>query len=225
VNAYQARSHADLISIAQIIACGLASLGSLSLSMADNLSLSMTLRLRSNAVALNRAAEQTRRALKESRLEPQPDAQPPFDDDFDEATVIAAVAATQQRAEQTEARMHPKAPLEDPAEAPVEVPVSTPAPAPISTPACAATEPTPSERQRQAMWGAAAARIAGEFTASLPHLPPAERRMATLRAAVLNNCANDLLSGNGAPRITPAQLAASLPDPRREAHPPVTRPA
>ena len=96
---------------------------------------------------------------------------------------------------------------------------------PLRTALTAATELTPSERQRQAMWGAAAARIAGEFTASLPHLPPADRKLATLRAAVPNNCANDLLSGNGAPRMTPAQLAASLPDPRREGSPPINRPA
>jgi hypothetical protein len=41
VNAYRARNHADLIAIAQIIAFGPAALGSLSLSMADDISLSM----------------------------------------------------------------------------------------------------------------------------------------------------------------------------------------
>ncbi|MDR3533150.1 MAG: hypothetical protein P4L90_21655, partial [Rhodopila sp.] len=38
VNAYQARNQADLVAIAQIIGFGLAALGSLSLSMADNIS-------------------------------------------------------------------------------------------------------------------------------------------------------------------------------------------
>ena len=65
VNAYQARNQADLIAIAQIIACGLAALGSLSLSMDDDISLSMTLRLRGSAVALNRSAEQNRRVLNQ----------------------------------------------------------------------------------------------------------------------------------------------------------------
>ena len=65
INAYRAQNLADLIAIAQIIAYGLAALGSLSLSMADDLSLSMTLRLRNNANACSRSAEQSRRARGE----------------------------------------------------------------------------------------------------------------------------------------------------------------
>jgi hypothetical protein len=78
VNAYRARNRTDLITIAQIIACGLTALGSLGLSLADNLSLSMTLRLRANAVALNRVVEQSRRAL----TQPQPAASPPAELQF-----------------------------------------------------------------------------------------------------------------------------------------------
>jgi hypothetical protein len=63
INGYRAQNHAGLIAVAQIVAFGLAALGSLSLSMADDLSVSMTLRLRGNANALNRSAEQNRRAL------------------------------------------------------------------------------------------------------------------------------------------------------------------
>src|ERR1700733_10588796 len=51
INDYRTRNHADLIAVAQIIGYGLAALGSLSLSMADDISLSMTLRLRGNANA------------------------------------------------------------------------------------------------------------------------------------------------------------------------------
>jgi hypothetical protein len=63
VKAYPARSQADLIAVAQVIACGLAALGSLSRSMEDDISLSMALRLRGNAVSLGRSAEQHRRTL------------------------------------------------------------------------------------------------------------------------------------------------------------------
>jgi hypothetical protein len=63
INGYRAQNHAGLIAVAQIVAFGLAALGSLSLSMADDISVSMTLRLRGNANALNRSAEQNRRAL------------------------------------------------------------------------------------------------------------------------------------------------------------------
>ncbi len=109
VNAYRAGDQADLIAIAQIIACGLTALGSLSLSMADNLSLSMTLRLRGNAVALDRAAEHNRRALKQIRRAdpsvPRPmdgvQADLPPDQAAYEAEVVAGVAAAQARVAQT----------------------------------------------------------------------------------------------------------------------------
>ena len=63
VNAYAARDPIDLLSIAQIIAFGLAILNSLSRSMAENLPIALVLRLRGNAVSLGRAAERCRRAL------------------------------------------------------------------------------------------------------------------------------------------------------------------
>ncbi len=66
VNGYGLRRTADLITIAQIIAFGLAALGSLSLSLADDVSVKMALRLRGNATSCNRAAEQNRRALRQS---------------------------------------------------------------------------------------------------------------------------------------------------------------
>jgi hypothetical protein len=70
VESYRAESEGDIIFIAQIIAFGLAALGSLSLSMADDLPLPMMLRLRGNANACNRSAQQNRVALKENRPEP-----------------------------------------------------------------------------------------------------------------------------------------------------------
>ena len=78
INDYRARDNADLISVVQIVAFGLAALGSLSLSMADDLSLNMILRLRGNANACNRSAEQNRQALQRSDLHAsQPEAPPP----------------------------------------------------------------------------------------------------------------------------------------------------
>ena len=47
------------------------------------------------------------------------------------------------------------------------------------------------------MWGSAAASVAEEYAASLPRLPPAERKMATVRAAALSSAANDLLARLG----------------------------
>ncbi len=62
----------ELITCAQFLAFSLASLGSICLSMADDLSLSMLLRLRGNANACSRTALQHRRALDEGRQKPKP---------------------------------------------------------------------------------------------------------------------------------------------------------
>ena len=131
LNAYCARNNADLIAIAQIIACGLTALGSLSHSTADNLSLSMTLRLRANAVALNRVAEQNRRALRAPAPEdvaPHPlwgtEAGPtPFatgsDDAPFEAQVVSDVAAAQTLSAEAQARLRNSKPADSQASVPV----------------------------------------------------------------------------------------------------------
>ena len=80
VKSYRAHSHADLLAVAQIVAFGFATLGSLCLSMADDLSLTAVLRLRGNANALSRSAEAHRRRLEQSRAnagQPQPPAHQP----------------------------------------------------------------------------------------------------------------------------------------------------
>src|SRR5487761_2298798 len=76
INAYRAETQADLIAIAQIIAFGLAALSSLSRSMAEDLPLPLVLRLRANATACNRAAEQHRRARNPATPVPQTAAAP-----------------------------------------------------------------------------------------------------------------------------------------------------
>src|ERR1700722_11144179 len=89
-NAYRARSHTDLITIAHIVGCGLVALGSLGLSMTDGLSLSMVLRLRGNPVASTRVPAHTRRTLAASQTS-DPITAP---DPVYEATVQANVAAS-----------------------------------------------------------------------------------------------------------------------------------
>jgi len=189
INTYRARNDIDLLTIAQIVAFGLTALGSLGLSLADDLSLSMTLRLRSNAIALNRAAERCQRTLRESQVEASAPPPPPADPAFDEASVIAAVTATRQRV----------------AEA---IPSQPAPPQPARQ-----KQPTGEDRQLQAAWAAAMADVAGEFTASLAHLPPAERKAMTVRAAALSSCANDLLAGKGAPGLGAGDIAALMRSP------------
>jgi hypothetical protein len=177
VSAYQARNQADLIAIAQIIAYGLAALGSLSLSMDDNISIPMALRLRGNANALDRSAEHNRRALAQTRSDaPAPQQPSPVDARY-EAETLANLEETKTRVAAAQARLHPVAP------APTPVPVLT-----------------LQDKQIQAAWASAMTDVAGEFTASIAHLPQAERKEASRRAALLSGCANELLSGNVPPR-------------------------
>jgi hypothetical protein len=193
---YRARNHADLIGVAQIVAFGLAALGSLSLSMADDLSLAMTLRLRGNAVACMRAAEQNRRALTLRQAEDALPAQPwppgispdPFDDTPPPAPeLFLGPEAEQMLAAEAQARLdHPV--------------VARPIPSPAKAPA-----PSQGERRHQEMWAIALTHEAGEIAASLPHLPPAERAAATMRAALLSGTAHDLMHGK-APRVDLAHL-------------------
>jgi DNA-directed RNA polymerase specialized sigma24 family protein len=200
VNGYGFRHKADLVTIAQIIGFGLAALGSLSLSLADDIPISMALRLRGNATACNRAAEQHRRALRQSQdsapqaATPPPVASDPENDEFNEATVIANVAAAQKRVTQTVPQTHDAAA----------------APLPIAPPPPAAPASAPIDQQWRAMWAAGMAEVAGEYTASLAGLPPAQRKAATLRAAALSSSANALMSGVTVPPLKPGDLNAII---------------
>jgi hypothetical protein len=210
VDAYRARTHAELISIAQIIAFGLGALGSLSLAMAGDIPPALALRLRGNANACNRSAEQHRRALQQSRPDAgtaEPASRPLLPDpnqDAFEAEVVANVAATRQRAAEarTRAMAPPPAPA-PPAPPAAAVPASSaPDAAPAPTRAAAALGPNTTEQQWQAIWASAMADVAAEYTADIASLPPGQRRAASLRAAALNGCATDLLAGNEPPRLT-----------------------
>jgi hypothetical protein len=291
VNAYRAQTHADLIAIAQIVAFGLGALGSLSLAMNDDISVGMTLRLRGNANACNRSAEQNRRALRQHRLETgsiehaRRECAPEPGQDAYEAEVIANVAATRQLVAETQAQMQagnqaqppaaPKAPAPAPAAAapapspasvaaapaaaalniptvamppvampPVAIPPAAIPPVaippvampPAAIPAVAMPPvaiptgniptgnipttvisgkalispafpgPGTTEQQWQGIWAAAMADVAAEYTADIPNLSPKQRRAASLRAAALTSCANDLLTGNHAPGPRPGGL-------------------
>nr|WP_294506425.1 hypothetical protein [uncultured Rhodopila sp.] len=79
IDAYKARSDEELITIAQIAGFAIAALDDLRLSAAPELSVSLKLKLRGNAAALNRAGQGNTAALRLLRREePPPD---PRDDD------------------------------------------------------------------------------------------------------------------------------------------------
>jgi hypothetical protein len=161
---------APLTATAQTIAFAMAALDSLRLAAAPDAAVTTKLRLRGNANALNRSAEQNRQALKRSLDDaafypPMTETGiPTLDNDhLAEDTIIADAAATQKRAAQ--AHTAPDSP------------------------------PTTAERQNRAMWASAMAEVANDFTASLATMRPDQRRVASIQAAALTSSANALLSG------------------------------
>jgi hypothetical protein len=195
VNDYRARNNADLIAVAQIIAFGLCALGSLSLSLADELSITMALKLRGNANACHRSAEQNRRALRQNPSD-GPALEIPPDELWAEADDIAVTDPEPMLTPQAEALLAAEsaARLRDP-EQPAE---ATPSPA-----APTATARKSQKQQNQELWAIALARQADEITASIPNLPPAERDDAIKRAAVLGDVAHDILYGGNPPSLRP----------------------
>lgn len=222
VEGYRAREHGDLFAVAQLIGFSIAALGSLSLSLSDDISVILALRLRTNASAMNRAAELNRRVLRDSRDEQLgagglPAGADSGEDMYEEA-VLAGVDAARKAAldaaacpdagdrPATVVAPAPRAPV---VVVPVVTAVSSVKIAPVMSPPLA-------DARVRAGWAASMTKIAAEFTTGLANLPPAERRAASIKAAALTSTAHDLLSGEPIPRPTAGDLAALMrPNPVR----------
>lgn len=188
VAAYRGRHQPDLLSIAQIVAFGLTTLSSLSLSMRNDLSLPMMLRLRANAASLNRAAEQCRRALRQSasaeptaHQDPDPVYNKPAEPD--QQALLARIARLQRFTGR-------------PGEAVANPPPAAQPPMTVSTPPPAA-EPDRIEtpvHQHNTAWAAGLVRAARKVTTGLDDLPPNARLAAAVQASAMAAAARDLLS-------------------------------
>jgi hypothetical protein len=185
LESYRAETHADLITIAKIIAFGLATLGSLSLSMDDGRSVPQILRLRSSANATDRSEHRNRATLDQSRK--QHAAELPPEPEIDLAALAAA--DTHKRTAENLAKFAPQ----------------PPSPAPKSAQAA-----TGAHQHHAATWAASFAQVARETAADLDSLPEDERRSAALWVEVLNDSAKAFMAGDIAPRPSPGDLAAMM---------------
>jgi hypothetical protein len=151
LNEFRITNRLSLFTAAKIIAFDIATLSSLSLSMYEDVSMSLALRLRGNANSLDRSGERARRLLEqETRAGDETD-----------ISVEAAVAEAERMVREAKARIHAAA---QPDAAP-------PAAAPETT---AAEQPTPADQPPAARADAITA-VAEAFKTDLDGLPPEER--------------------------------------------------
>jgi hypothetical protein len=177
VRACAARNPTELVLIGQMIALGLATISSVSVSMAENIPINQILRLRGNAVSLHRASDKCRRALVDPVTEPQ---QYPLTEV--EETLIAELQAklTRPKPAPTQA-----APAPAPATKPDMRPTTEPAPGPISP---------HSDRLLRAAWSQAFPELAPEAIDNLFNESRIEPKTGSMRAAALSTTANHLIS-------------------------------
>jgi len=188
INAYQAKTQAELVMIAQIIGFGLAAMDNLRLSMDPGLSLSMKLRLRGGANALNRAAQQNVRALEKIRRHDNlpaapslaeaaayPDAAPDADE-LTLADVEATIAQARTMVKEAYGRLQDVPPDAAP---PAKVPAGV-------QPPRAATQ------QENPAWIKALSNVAAELNGERAAVMPTLRRADLLQATSLSSIPGDL---------------------------------
>ena len=196
LNEYRIANRLSLFTVAKIIAFDIATLSSLSLSMYEDVSMLLALRLRGNATSLDRSAERNRRLLeleRASRNGPAPET---------EDSVEAAIAEAQRMVNEANARIRATAQAAETPPDAEPAAEATPAPAPVR-PTAAAPAARTSAQQRQSAWARAMTTVAEEFTAELKDLPPAERWKEMARIEALTIAASDLASGAAPPPFPP----------------------
>jgi hypothetical protein len=214
INAYAPSYPSDLLPIAQIIAFGLAALRSISLSMTENIPISLILRLHGNAASLSRGAEQCRRALAEPPL-PDVDPYPPAelaeaDRWIDEAVHAEIARACRPAAGDHEAQNIPQ---DDPPTMAAALDALAAesrrrieeAEAALATPSQHHARPAPRATEHAAPFAARANAMAGIAPGSPAFRPPS----AGIRATAMASAANHLMTG--AP--TPSPLIFKTPAP------------
>jgi hypothetical protein len=176
----------DLLLIGQMIALGLATLSSVSLSMAENIPISLILRLRGSAVSLHRASDQCRRALPE----PVQQEAPLSDIDLaEEERIIAEVAETRKRVAEYQASFAQPQAAPNP---PHTASLTAATPEPMAAPHGAMS---PGEKIAYASWLYAMPGVPFPGFDDSADLPPAGTRTGNMPAAPLATTAGQVING------------------------------
>jgi hypothetical protein len=206
--AFKAEHHADWLTIAQIVAFGLATVNTLCLSFVEDLPIQAVLRLNNSADRLSKAEMRHRKLRHEPvgqavarpapsiQPVPVPAATPPAATNPPPAT--PAEAATAKPAP-------PNAPVGQPARITGSAGTAMPRMGPPTSesrrgaPALSVVQADPSDAEQCAAWLESAARVAGEYLAAMPDLDPAAAEQAMLRASALSEAARDVAAGGPLP--------------------------
>jgi len=180
IAAYKARGEEELMTIAQIAGFAIAALDNLRLSAAPELSVSLKLKLRGNAAALNRAGRGNTADLRMLRREesvPEPE-----DDERAREEALETLEAARASVRQAEATL-PQAALPGAALPGAALPADPP---PAET----------ADRRRAVAWAGAMTDVAAEFSRELAGLSPVQRRAEIVRIGLLSQTARQI-SQNG----------------------------
>ena len=188
IAAYNTTGPNQLITAGQIVAFALTALDNLRLSTAPDLSLSMKLKLRGNANALNRSAATNTKLLEKAQREPPPP----------EPTIAERVAMAEWEDTEPKPGTAADPAATQPAGHQAEPTPATPAPAPATT-----------SQQNSLLWAKAMKARAERLRAGAAHVPPAERKANLLWADVLTEVATDLLLGKS-PVASPGTTRSEL---------------
>jgi hypothetical protein len=194
IAAYQPAGSNQLINVAQVVAFAVTAIDNLRLSLPPDLSLSMKLKLRGNANALNRSARDNPHRLDAHRPNAhRPNAHRPNAHRPDVTTGDRRPNAHRPNAHRPDVTTGDRLPL-------------SPSIASSTSP-----DPTPTDepRDNSLQWASAMTSQAAELRANAPHLPPAEQTRNSLWIDVLTGVANDLTLGKNpiaAPGMSRSQL-------------------
>ncbi len=198
VNEFRVTNRLSLFTVAKIIAFDIATLSSLSLSMYEETTALLALRLRGNANSLDRSAERNRRLLEQEGR---------TGGGLGKQSVEAAMAEGQRMVSEAKARVRAATSAAGMRLAAEPAPVAEAAGVPASAPvAASAPDARNATAQRQSAWADAMTAVAAEFSAGLDDLPPEERWQEMARIKALTTAAADLSDGAAAPPV-PAMAA------------------